>query len=100
MSDDPHDFCPAFLLPQDIAIFMEMSDGEMVYPARVIAEVLDLAEKEVMAAQCRFRALGLTRTGPLFSEDDGKLCGRGTWLNKLGLRLQDMLRPAELRRYS
>lgn len=101
MLDDPCDFCPAFLQPQDVAVMLEMSDPEVVRPARTLADDLGVDVKAVRATQRRLRDLGLARDGSLWSYDDGLLCGRGTWLLRLGLIIREGLAeiiPSEFRR--
>lgn len=97
MGDDPCDPCPAFLLAADVPIFIGMSDGEWVPPAHYHADDLGLPVARVRDAYRRFRDMGLAKAGALFREDDGKICGRGTWLNRHGLLVRDALERAQRR---
>lgn len=93
MLDDPCDFCPAFLSAIERRVIDHMSDGEIVYPASYLARDLGLSVATVRATIKRLREIGLARCGNL-TDDDGRLAGRGTWLNGAGCALQAMLRRA------
>jgi len=88
---DPCDTCLAFLRSEEVPIVLEMSDGEMVYPAQYMANDINCDVRLVHKTLRRMREIGIAQSGPLFSEDDGKLCGRGTWLNRAGYQVQDIL---------
>lgn len=91
--EDPCDFCPAFLSPVELGVIDHMSDGEIVRPASYTAADLGLPVDAVRAAIKRLREIGLARWGNL-TDEDGRLAGRGTWLNGAGCALQTMLRRA------
>lgn len=90
--DDPHDFCPAFLSFEEIRVLSQMSDGDMVYPASVVALDSGVPVTRVRRTFAKLRAMGYADTGHLTREDDGLLAGRGTWVFRTGLRLRDMVR--------
>lgn len=93
MLDDPCDFCPAFLSAEECRVVDQMTDGEVVYPARWIANDIGSPLETVRATIKRLRDLGLARWGNLF-DDEGRCAGRGTWLNGAGCALQSLLRLA------
>lgn len=86
MLDDPCDFCPAFLSETELRVLDEMSDGELVLSAPRMASRLALPVDQVRAIVRRLRALGLAVWGNL-TDDEGRLAGRGTWLNGAGCAL-------------
>jgi len=92
--DDPCDPCIAFLRPNELPIIAVMSDGKHVFPATYVADDLGCDVELVRATHKRMVNFGFARTGPLFSEDDGKLAGRGTWLIRPGFFVQDIVRQA------
>lgn len=92
MMNDPHDSCLAFLRPDELPIIAVMSDGEYVPPVDRVAENLGCDVKLVRATHRRMVELGYARTGPLVREEDGRLAGKGTWLNRSGYIVQDAVR--------
>lgn len=92
--DDPHDLCPAFLSGPELLVLAEMSDGEYVTPAHETACDLGMTTKFVQATRRKVKDMGLAHTTVLVREDDGKLCGWGTWLNRSGLVYRSVARDA------
>lgn len=81
---------------QQLAVLREMSDGELVHSRKKLAKYAGLTQGFTKVIVEGFTALGWTESGPLFSEDDGLLRGRGTWLNREGCRVREMFRQEGL----
>jgi len=83
------------LTADDIVVLRELTDGEWVYPACDVARDTGLTITKVRASMARLREAGLATQGPLFNHDENRVAGRGTWANRVGLRMQDALREPQ-----
>ena len=72
-------------------VIMEMGDGEHVFPASVTARDAGVPVAETRKIMRYFRDQGLARYGPLWSEDECRPAGSGTWLTRAGLALRSYL---------
>lgn len=91
--DDPCDFCPAFLSQDEIRVVDVMTDGDFVRPAAYIADEAQMPVDMVRDILRKLREIGIAVCGNLVS-DEGRLAGRGTWLNNAGFHVQAALRAA------
>lgn len=76
--------------PDEMAVLMQMS-GDLGYPAAEISANLAFERpdeqwtpRKVSDVRRSLHAKGYADFGPLYSEDDGLLRGRGYWLSRAG----------------
>lgn len=80
--------------PDELRVIDHMSDGEIVHPTQQVADDCGLPIEKVRSIMASLRACGLARSGYL-TNDEGQLCGRGTWLTGEGLKIRDRAKPFE-----
>jgi hypothetical protein len=73
-------------------LVLNRMDDYLGYPFRDIAADTGVPEKETRTIIRQFHVLGLADYGPLFSEDEPRVMGKGYWLSKAGWALQREVR--------
>lgn len=77
--------------PAQFLVLDRMAD-DLGYPFCDIAADCGLSVGEVRAIIRQFHSLGMTGYGPLYSEDDHRVVGKGYWLSSYGAALQLQMR--------
>lgn len=81
--------------PNERAVLLAMSDGEIVYPLAQVAAEAGVPLKQTREIVRAFAEHGIAEFGWLQRQDENLIAGRGYWLTSRGLDLRERVEERE-----